>query len=86
MAPKAMQTYRDFTLATERRKTARTLIRWLLSTGRFPEFRLAEQYREEADQAVQEIVAAVVRRDVAAYNQRLAGDAPNVLNCQVSPG
>jgi hypothetical protein len=76
MAPKAMRTYCDFTLATEKRKTARILIRWLLSTGRFPEFRLAEQYREEADQTVQEIIAAVVRRDVTAYNQRLAGATP----------
>jgi retron-type reverse transcriptase len=48
MAPKAMRTYRDFVSATAQRRTALKLVRWFLSTGRFPEFRLAEQYRAEA--------------------------------------
>ena len=47
MSPRAMYTYRDFATATARKKSAHKLVRWLLSTGRFPEFRLAEQYRAE---------------------------------------
>lgn len=50
MSPRAMRTYRDFATATAKKKSAHTLVRWLLSTGRFPEFRLAEQYKAEADQ------------------------------------
>jgi hypothetical protein len=50
MSPRAMRTYRDFATATAKRKSAHTLVRWLLSTGRFPEFRLAERYKAEADQ------------------------------------
>ena len=48
MAPKEMRTYRDFVSATAQRGTALKLVRWLLSTDRFPEFRLAKQYRAEA--------------------------------------
>jgi hypothetical protein len=44
---KAMRTYRDFATATAKRQRAYTLVRWLLSTGRFPEFRLAKRYRAE---------------------------------------
>jgi hypothetical protein len=61
MFPRALRTYRDFTAATAKKKSARILVRWLLSTGRFPEFRLAERYRVEADQEVR---------------QRLAGTSP----------
>jgi hypothetical protein len=68
MAPKAMRTYRDFASATTRENIAHKLVRWLLSTGRFPEFRLAEQYRAAAVQATEELVAA--------YHQRQAGVPP----------
>ena len=43
--PKALRSYRDFVNATAEGGSARTLVRWLLATGRFPEFRLAERYR-----------------------------------------
>ena len=36
-----LRTYRDFAEATESPKTAGTIVRWLLATGRLPEFRLA---------------------------------------------
>jgi hypothetical protein len=71
MSPKAMYTYRDFASATVKRETAYTLVRWLLSTGRFTEFRLAEQYRAEAVQGAVEAAAEAVRRVTAAYHQRL---------------
>jgi hypothetical protein len=48
--PKALWIYRDFAAATAKKKSARILVRWLLSISRFPEFRLAERYRAEADQ------------------------------------
>jgi hypothetical protein len=76
MAPKAMQTYRDFVAATAKKKTAHVLIRWLLSTGRFPEYRLAEQYRAEAVRGAAEVAAEAVRSANAAYYQRLAGAPP----------
>jgi hypothetical protein len=50
LSPKPWRTYRDFVSATAKKKSAQTLVRWLLSTGRFPEFRLAERYRVEAAQ------------------------------------
>jgi hypothetical protein len=71
MSPKAMRTYRDFATATAKKKSARTLVRWLLSTGRFPEFRLAERYKAEADQEYRDWEATVARQRP---------------NCQVSPG
>ena len=79
MAPKAMRTYRDFATATATKKSARALIRWLLSTGRFPEFRLAERYKAEADQEYQEWVEAAAR-------QRLAGVPRASSSLPVSPG
>ena len=80
VAPKAMRTYRDFAAATAKKKSARVLIRWLLSTGRFPEFRLAERYRAEADQEYQEWAEAAAR-------QRLAGVPPaSSPSLPVSPG
>ena len=52
--PKALRSYRDFVDATAEGGSARTLVRWLLATGRFPEFRLAERYRgEEAQVQIQ---------------------------------
>lgn len=45
--PRALRTFRDFAAATAEGKSARVLIRWLLSTGRFPQFRLAERYLAE---------------------------------------
>ena len=71
MSPKAMRTYRDFATATAKKKSARTLVRWLLSIGRFPEFRLAERYRAEADQEYRDWESTVARQRP---------------NCQVSPG
>jgi hypothetical protein len=71
LSPKPWQTYRDFVSATVKKKSAQTLVRWLLSMGRFPEFRLAERYRAEAAQKYAEWAASAVRQRP---------------NCQVSPG
>ena len=71
-----MRTYRDFTAATSKKKSACKLVRWLLATGRFPEFRLAERYRAEAAQGAVALAAEAVRRADTAYYQRLADDAP----------
>jgi hypothetical protein len=71
LSPKPWRTYRDFVSATAKKKSAQTLVRWLLSTGRFPEFRLAERYRVEAAQEYAEWAASTVRQRP---------------NCQVSPG
>jgi hypothetical protein len=48
MAPRAMYTYRDFVAVTGRKKSAHKLVRWLLVTGQFPEYWLAERYVVEA--------------------------------------
>ena len=53
--PAPLHTYRDFAAATAKGKSACKLVRWLLSTGRFPEFRLAERYRAEEAQRTQNI-------------------------------
>ena len=76
MAPRAMCIYCDFTAATSKKKSTYKLVRWLLATGRFPEFRLAERYRAEAAQGVEALVAEADRRANVAYYQRLADDAP----------
>jgi hypothetical protein len=76
MAPRALCTYRDFTAATSKKKSTSTLVRWLLATGRFPEFRLAERYRIEAVQGAEALAAEAVRHADAAYYQRLADDTP----------
>jgi hypothetical protein len=65
-----MRKYRDFATATAKKKSAHTLVRWLLSTGRFPEFRLAERYRAEAAQEYAEWAATAVRQ------RPPAGDPP----------
>ena len=72
MAPRAIRIYRDFTAATAQKKSAYKLIRWLLATGRFPEYRLAERYRAEAAQGLEDRI----RRYNAAYLQRHADAAP----------
>jgi hypothetical protein len=59
LAPKAVRTYRDFIATTSKGKSAKKLVRWLLSTGRFPEFRLAERYREEELQRVNQYIRPV---------------------------
>ena len=41
MQPRALRTYSDFIDATTNRHIVLVLIRWLLGTGRFQEFRLA---------------------------------------------
>ena len=43
----ALRTYQDFVEATAHPLRARQITRWLLATGRFTEFRLAERYRAE---------------------------------------
>jgi hypothetical protein len=69
MAPRAIYSYRDFAAATVMKKTAYELIRWLLSTGRFPEYRLAEQYKAEAVREVGEVAAVAVHSAHAAHRQ-----------------
>jgi hypothetical protein len=69
MAPRAIYSYRDFAAATVMKKTAYELIRWLLSTGRFPEYRLAEQYKAEAVREVGEVAAVAVHSAQAAHRQ-----------------
>jgi hypothetical protein len=76
MAPRAICTYYDFTAATAKRKSTSKLVRWLLATYHFPEFRLAERYRAEAVQGVEALAAEAARRADAAYYQRLADDTP----------
>jgi hypothetical protein len=71
-----MYTYRDFTTATSKKKSACKLVRWLLATGRFPEFRLVERYRVEAAQGAVALAAEAVCRADAAYYQHLAADVP----------
>ena len=48
--PLAIHSYRDFIEATTQPRRAKQLVQWLLSTGRFPEFRLAERYRREEEE------------------------------------
>jgi hypothetical protein len=48
--PLALRTYRDFVEATTQPRRARQLVHWLLTTRRFPEFRLAERYRREEEE------------------------------------
>jgi hypothetical protein len=43
------------------------LVRWLLATGRFPEFRLVERYRVEAVQGIETLTAEAVRCADTAY-------------------
>ena len=76
MAPGALYIYRDFTAATSKKKSTSKLVYWLLATGRFPEFRLAERYRVEAAQGAVALAAEAVRRADTAYYQRLADDVP----------
>jgi retron-type reverse transcriptase len=59
MAPKAMRSYRDFAAATAEGKSAGKLVRWLLSTGRFPEFRLAERYQAEEVEGVNQYIRPI---------------------------
>ena len=68
--------YCDFTATTSKKKSTYKLVHWLLATGRFPEFRLAERYRVEAAQGVEALIAEADRRANVAYHQRLADDAP----------
>jgi hypothetical protein len=56
MALRAMCTYRDFAAATARKKSAHKLVHWLLATGRFPEYWLAERYVAEAAQAFKDLI------------------------------
>jgi hypothetical protein len=65
MPLRAMHTYRDFAAATAKKKSAYTLVCWLLSTGRFPEYWLAERYKAEAVQGAVEVAAQVARHVVA---------------------
>jgi hypothetical protein len=67
MAPRAICIYCDFTAATSKKKSTYKLVRWLLATGRFPEFRLVERYRVEAAQGAVALTAEAVRRANTAY-------------------
>ena len=67
MAPRALCTYRDFTAATSKKKSTSKLVHWLLATGRFPEFRLAERYRAEAVQGVEVLTTKAVHYTDMAY-------------------
>jgi hypothetical protein len=40
----ALRTTRDFAAITADRNRAPVVVKWLLDTGRFPEFRLARRY------------------------------------------
>ena len=68
MAPRALPTYRDFAAATTEKKSAHKLVRWLLTTGRFPEYWLTEQYRAESVQGAVAVAAEAVRRAHAAHH------------------
>jgi hypothetical protein len=50
LAPQALRTTRDFAGATADPASAPLVVRWLLATGRFPEYRLARRYAEMQDQ------------------------------------
>jgi hypothetical protein len=67
MAPRALCIYYDFTATTSKKKSTSKLVRWLLTTGRFPEFRLVERYRAEAVQGVEALAAEAVRHTDTAY-------------------
>jgi hypothetical protein len=43
-----------------KKKSTSQLVRWLLATGRFPEFRLVECYRVEAVQGIEVLAAEAV--------------------------
>jgi hypothetical protein len=68
MSPKAICTYRDFATATAEEKSAYKLVRWLLSTGRFPEYRLAKRYRAKARKGAEALATEARRYDIAAYH------------------
>jgi hypothetical protein len=74
IAPGALCIYCDFTAATSKKKSVSQLVRWLLTTGRFPEFRLVERYRVEAVQGTEALAAEAVRRANTAHYQRPADD------------
>ena len=76
MSPKAICTYRDFVTVTAEEKSTYKLVRWLLSTGRFPEYRLAERYRAEARKGAEALATEARRHDITVYHQRLADEAP----------
>ena len=44
IAPQALRTNRDFEAVLKHTDMAPKVVKWLLQTGRFPEFRLAEKY------------------------------------------
>ena len=48
--PLALCTYRDFVEATTQPSRAKQVVRWLLDTGRFSKYRLAERYRVEEEE------------------------------------
>jgi Reverse transcriptase (RNA-dependent DNA polymerase)/Endonuclease-reverse transcriptase len=66
LAPQALLTTRDFAGATGDPARASAMVKWLLATGRFPEYRLARRYaeiqdHEDATAAPRELSAAPVR-------------------------
>ena len=76
MSPKAICTYRDFVTVTAEEKSTYKLVRWLLSTGRFLEYRLAKRYRAEARKGAEALATEARRHDITVYHQRLADEAP----------
>jgi hypothetical protein len=74
MAPRAIRTFCDFTAATAKRKSVSKLVRWLLVTCHFPEFRLVERYRAEAVQGTEALTTKAACHVDIAYYQRLADD------------
>ena len=67
MALRAMYIYCDFTAVTSKKKSVYKLVHWLLATGRFPEFWLAERYRVEAAQGAKALATKAVYCTNTAY-------------------
>jgi hypothetical protein len=67
MSPKAICTYRDFVIATAEEKSTYKLVRWLLSTGRFPEYQLAKRYRAKARKGAEALATEARRYDITVY-------------------
>ena len=66
LAPQALLTTRDFAGATGDPARASAMVKWLLATGRFPEYRLARRYaeiqdREDSTAAPRDLGTAPVR-------------------------
>ena len=57
LGPRVLRTSRDFKELVGDRRTAGYIVRWLLGTGRLPQYGLAEALREEAaEEATEELL------------------------------